>query len=263
VIKIFKILFVVITFQFAIISCYADSDGNNTLSGKDEAEVKDCFEKLNRGIFAFNNGLDKALFKPIATGYRKLPSPIRSGTGNAINNLSNLVTIPNNILQGDINSAVNNSFRFVINTTLGVLGIFDVASAIGLEKGTKEDYGQTFASWGVGPGCYVVLPILGPSTVRDATGSALNLFGGDPWYNITVENDTRYFKESDYYYSKMTSGVDFRAKNLESFSSLENNSIDFYATVKSLYLQDREMKISNSSGVIDTMNDSDWEEIDN
>ena len=113
-IKIFKILFVVITFQFAIISCYADSDGNNTLSGKDEAEVKDCFEKLNRGIFAFNNGLDKALFKPIATGYRKLPSPIRSGTGNAINNLSNLVTIPNNILQGDINSAVNNSFRFVI-----------------------------------------------------------------------------------------------------------------------------------------------------
>ena len=91
----------------------------------DEVEVKDCFEKLNRATFAFNMGLDKVIFKPISKGYRKLPSPIRTGTGNALNNLSNLITIPNNILQGDFGSAANNSARLLINTTLGIAGIFD------------------------------------------------------------------------------------------------------------------------------------------
>ena len=108
-----------------------------------ETEVKDCFEKLNRATFALNMGLDKVIFKPIAKGYRKLPSPIRTGTSNALSNLSNLITIPNNVLQGDFGSAANNSARLIINTTLGIAGIFDPANSFGFEKREKEDFGQS------------------------------------------------------------------------------------------------------------------------
>ena len=205
--------------------------------------------------------LDKVLFRPVAVGYRKLPSPVRTGTSNALNNLSNLVTIPNNILQGDFKAAGNNSIRFIINTTLGLVGIFDPAGAIGFEK-LEKDFGQTFGAMGIGEGCYLVLPVLGPSTLRDAVGSLVSLNGGDAWYNVTVKNDTQYLKESDYYFSRLTEGIDFRAKNLESFDSLEKNSVDFYATVRSLYLQDRERKIKNLKVKTDSMDDSDWDSLD-
>ena len=202
------------------------------------------------------------IFEPVAKGYRYVPSPIRTGTGNAMNNLSNLVTVPNNLLQGDVKQAGVNTARFVINTTVGILGIFDPAAALGFTKKEKEDYGQTLGSWGVGPGCYVVLPILGPSTVRDTVGTVATFVGGDPWYNVTARNDTNYFKESDYYGTRITGGIDFRAKNIDSLESIEKNSIDFYASIRSLYLQDREQKILNSKKITDTMNDSDWEEIE-
>ena len=119
-----------------------------------EGEVKDCFEKLNRATFALNMGLDKVIFKPLSKGYRKLPSPIRTGTGNALNNLSNLITIPNNILQGDFGSAANNSARLLINTTVGIAGIFDPANSFGFEKREREDFGQSLGVMGVGEGCY-------------------------------------------------------------------------------------------------------------
>ena len=233
-----------------------------SFASAEEKEVKDCFEKINRATFAFNMALDKVLFRPVASGYRKLPSPIRTGTSNALNNLSNLVTIPNNILQGDFKAAGNNSVRFIINTTIGIVGIFDPANAMGFEKLEKEDFGQTFGAMGIGEGCYLVLPVIGPSTVRDAFGSIVSMTGGDAWYNVTVRNDTQYFKESDYYYSKLTEGVDFRAKNLESFDSLEKNSVDFYATVRSLYIQDRQRKIKNLKVKTDTLDDSDWDTLE-
>ena len=231
-------------------------------SYSEEKEVKDCFEKINRATFAFNMALDKVLFRPVASGYRKLPSPVRAGTSNALNNLSNLITIPNNILQGDFKSAGNNSIRFIINTTIGIIGIFDPANALGFKKMEKEDFGQTFGAMGIGEGCYLVLPVIGPSTVRDTIGSLVSLSGGDAWYNITVKNDTQYLKESDYYYSKLTEGVDFRAKNLEAFDSLEKTSVDFYATVRSLYIQDRKRKIKNLKVKTDTLDDSDWDTLD-
>ena len=131
--------------------------------------------------------LDKVLFRPVAAGYRKLPSPIRTGTSNALNNLSNLVTIPNNILQGDFKAAGNNSNPFIINTTIGIVGIFDPANALGFEKLEKEDFGQTFGAMGIGEGCYLVLPVIGPSTVRDAVGSLISMSGGDAWYNVTIK----------------------------------------------------------------------------
>ena len=262
--KVFSILIILLFSQFQVLNSIAASDGEVEISSKENNNqaVKDCFESVNRGIFAFNQGLDKVIFKPLAKGYRKLPQPVRSGTSNALNNLESLVTIPNNILQGQIKDASINSLRLIINSTLGIAGIFDVASYYGLEKRDKEDYGQTLGALGVGAGCYFVLPVLGPTTVRDSIGSLANVAGGDAWYNVTVANDTQYFNEADYYFSRVLSGVDFRAKNLESFDSLENTSIDLYASIRSLYLQDRERKIKNLDETTETMSDDDWEEID-
>ena len=258
-----KIALIFLLSIFFSAAANAGTDGENTLSSKNQPEaVNDCFEKVNRGVFAFNQALDKTIFKPVAKGYRYIPSPIRGGTSNALTNLSNLITVPNNLLQGDIKTAGVNTVRFVVNTTVGILGIFDPAAALGFEKKEKEDYGQTLGRWGVGPGCYLVLPILGPSTVRDTAGTVANFVGGDPWFNVTVANDTTYFNEADYYGTRVTSGIDFRAKNIDSFDSLEKNSIDFYASIRSLYLQDRQQKILNSAKITDTMDDSDWEEIE-
>ena len=104
--------------------------------------------------------------------------------------------------------------------------------------------------------------MLGPSTARDALGSLGNYLGGDAWYNVTVANDTQYFNESDYWLSRLTAGVDFRAKNLESFDSLEKTSIDLYASIRSLYLQDRQRKIKNIDETTETLSDDDWDELD-
>ena len=258
--KLILVLFSALLISFNV---NAASDGELILKKNQPAEVKDCFENLNRATFAFNQVLDGVIFKPVASVYKKLPSPVKNGVGNSLDNISNLVTIPNNILQGDFKKAGINTGRFVINTTFGVLGLIDVAQNIGLSEYEKEDYGQSLAKLGVGPGCYLVLPVLGPSTVRDATASAVNFLGGDAWYNVTVKNDTQHFSDIDYYSSKLTSGINFRAKNFDSIENLEKNSLDFYASVKSLYLQDRQQKILNTNAVIDTQDDSDWEEIEN
>ena len=258
-----KFIITFITFCLLTINANAGSSGELILEKNQPAEIKDCFEKINRATFAFNQALDGIIFKPVASAYRVLPSPVKTGVSNSLNNLTNVVTIPNNILQGEFKKAGVNSGRFIINTTIGILGLIDVAQYLGFPEYVKEDYGQSLATMGVGPGCYVVLPVLGPSTVRDASASIVNFVGGDAWYNVTVNNDTRYFSDFDYYASKVTSGVDFRAKNFNAIENLEKNSIDFYASVKSLYLQDRQQKILNVNKIIETQNDGDWEEIDN
>ena len=243
----------------------AGSDGEINLNQGRSTDVKDCFEKLNRATFALNQGLDKAIIKPLATGYKKLPDPIQKGTGNAVKNLSNLITIPNNVLQGDIKLALINSGRLVINTTLGLLGTIDVANKMGFPKYEKEDYGQTLGAWGVGPGCYLVLPVLGPTNLRDAAGSFVNVLGGDPWYNVSSHGNNEFVSDQLYLTSKVLSGINFRAENMTSLENLETNSVDFYATVKSLYSQDRENKIKNSQrGNVEVIykDEEDWEEID-
>ena len=257
-----KIAIIIITTLTLTMNVNAASDGNLILKKNNPAEIEDCSEGFNKATFAFNQGLDKAIFKPVASLYRKLPSPVKSGTSNALDNLSNLITIPNNILQGEFRKAGVNTGRFVINTTIGILGLADVAEGMGFSKYEKEDYGQSLAVAGVGPGCYLVLPVLGPSTARDTISSVTTFVGGDAWYNVSVKNDTKYFSDFDYYSSKATSGVDFRAKNYDSIENLEKNSLDFYASVKSLYLQDRQQKILNSTKIIETQNDGDWEEFE-
>tara|TARA_B100001564_G_C20565082_1_gene635606 strand:+ start:274 stop:1068 length:795 start_codon:yes stop_codon:yes gene_type:complete len=246
-------------------NAFAGSDGKLELSKKDSTTSKDCFEPINRASFALNQGLDKAIFKPVAKGYRALPTPIKKGTGNALNNLSTLITIPNNVLQGDLKLAVINTGRLVVNSTIGILGILDVASDMGFPKYVKEDYGQTLGTWGVGPGCYIVLPVLGPSTLRDTAGMFVNVMGGDPYYNFSVNANNEYLDGKLYAATKTLSAVEFRASNIESLDNLEKNSVDFYASVRSLYTQDRENKIKNTQrGSIEVIfkEDQDWEEID-
>ena len=256
-------------FLLQIGSAVAGSTGSESLkkSGS-QSSAPECFEGVSRAIFSINHALDKVVFEPVAKGYRAIPHPIRKGTGNAVDNLRSLLTFSNNILQGNFSGAANTAGRFVINTTVGILGIFDPAdNFFGLEDRGKEDFGQTIGYWGASSGCYFVLPILGPTTIRDSIGLVGNVFL-DPVYQITHNTEVnagignQSYSEHNYYYYRGTGAVDFRAKNIESFNTLEETSIDLYASVKSLYLQNRNKKIMNSQSSIKTQDDSDWEEID-
>ena len=247
----------------------AGTTGSEELQTSDTQDTAgECFEGFSRTMFKFNHTLDGAIFEPVAKGYRVLPVAIRKGTGNMVDNLRSLLTLSNNILQGKFGRAGNTVVRFGINTTAGILGFFDPAAKLGFEDQGKEDFGQTLGAWGADSGSYFVLPILGPTTARDAVGLVGNVFV-DPVYQIThnteidngvIGNSTYY--EHNYYYYRGTGAVDFRAKNIESWDSLEENSIDLYASLKSLYLQNRKKKIANSTSAVETQDDSDWEEID-
>ncbi len=249
----------------------AGTTGSEELKKKSSSSqdaVGECFEGVSRAMFKLNHGLDTAIFEPVAKGYRALPVPIRRATGNFTGNLRSLLTLSNNLLQGDFRKAGDTAGRFAINTTVGILGIFDPATKLGFEDHGKEDFGQTLGVWGTDSGCYFVLPILGPTTARDAVGLVGNIFL-DPVYQITHNTEISNgvvgngnYSEHNYYYYRGTDAVDFRAKNIESWDSLEENSIDLYASLKSLYLQNRKQKIANSKSIIETQDDSDWEEID-
>ena len=245
-----------------VIAGSTDSE-NLKKTGSETGSAGECFEGASRVIFKFNHALDGAVYKPISKGYRSLPAVLRKGTGNAVNNLRSLLTFSNNILQGDFGRAGNTAGRFAINSTVGILGIFDPASAFGFEKEGREDFGQTLGIWGAKSGCYFVLPFLGPTTARDAIGLVGNSLL-DPVYQITHNSEVydRSFSEHNFWYYKGTGAVDFRSKNIESFESVEKNSIDLYASVKSLYLQNRDRKINNSKSTDETQDNSDWEEID-
>ena len=262
-----KIIFISI---FAIVlqtnSVMAGSEDSEQLSSR-QGGASECVEGVSRVMFKLNHALDKTVFEPVAKGYRALPTPIRKGTGNAVDNLRSLLTLSNHVLQGDMREAGTTAGRFAINTTVGILGIFDPAAKLGLAEQGKEDFGQTLGRWGVGSGCYFVLPILGPTTTRDVVGLVGNALL-DPVYHITHNSEVNAgigngsYSEHNYYYYRGTGAVDFRAKNIESFDSLEENSIDLYASLKSLYLQNRDKKIANSKSAVETQDDSDWEEID-
>ena len=221
---------------------------------------KECFEKVSRGIFKFNQGFDNAILEPIAKGYNKLPEPIRKGTSNFTSNVATLLSIPNHLLQGEIRLASHATGSFLINTTIGVLGLGNPAALMGLEN-QKEDLGQTLGAYGVKGGCYFVLPFLGPTTVRDSIGMVIDNNYLDPFARVTWhEREIKSISGTkiDYIGVKAASAVDFRSDNMTNFESLEKNSIDLYAATKSLYLQNRKNKINNSSE-----NEDDWGNLDN
>ena len=239
-----------IILMVAIISLIVTSNAKST---------EECFEGLSRAVFKFNMAVDDIVLEPVAKGYNKLPSPIRTGASNFTSNIGTLLSIPNNVLQGNFKQLGHSVGSFFVNTTVGILGFLNPAEKIGL-KPYKEDVGQTLGSYGIGPGCYFVLPILGPTTARDSIGLLADTFV-DPFAHVTIRENELFGSSGnslDYYTVKGTGAIDFRADNDRNFESLEKNSLDLYSSLKSIYLQDRENKIKNS------LEDKDeWENLDN
>lgn len=202
----------------------------------------DPIEPINRAIFDFNLVVDGTIIKPAALVYRGvLPEQARTGVHNALDNLRSPIVFANDVLQGETQHAAITVWRFLINSTVGILGIFDVAKEAGY-PGHSEDFGQTFAKWGIGEGPYLVLPILGPSNPRDATGLAAEWFS-DP-FNMWMMNTDR-----DWAVWTRTGleGVDWRSRNIETLDELQKTSIDYYAAIRSLYRQRRAAEIGNSN----------------
>ena len=230
-----------------------------TFSTVKTSATEECFEGVSRSIFKFNMAFDDIILQPMAKGYNKLPNALKNGTSNFTSNIGTLLSIPNSLLQGNLKQVGHATGSFILNSTVGILGVFNPAEKIGL-KPHKEDVGQTLGTYGVGTGCYLVLPILGPSTVRDSFGLLADTFI-DPFAHVTIrENELLGISgnDLDYFSVKGTTAVDFRADNDKNFESLEKNSIDLYSSLKSIYLQDRENKIKNS---IDDQDE--WGNLDN
>lgn len=215
----------------------------------DPAEIADPMEKLNRGIFAFNDGLDQVLLKPVAKGYRAVvPQPARTGVRNFLRNLKSPIYVANDVLQGDLSGAANNTGRAVVNTVIGVGGLFDVATPLGL-KYQPEDFGQTMATWGVGHGAYAVLPVMGPGSIRDHLGTAVDSYA-DP-VRLWMFNTDR----EGWHYARLgVTVVDTREEFLDILDDLKKNSIDYYAAVRSTWTQRRAAMVKDedvTSGVAD------------
>jgi phospholipid-binding lipoprotein MlaA len=196
--------------------------------------VYDPLEPLNRGVFAFNNALDRALLEPAAKVYNFLtPDFFRAGVQNFMRNLRSPLIVANNVLQGDFKGAGVATARFVMNTVGGIGGLFDMAGANGLPY-EPEDFGQTLAVWGFGEGFYLVLPVLGPSSLRDTAGLAVDTYA-DPVRLYAFNRDEEWI----YYTRGAVEGLDNRARLVSAVRDMRRNSLDYYAAVRSAYTQKR------------------------
>ena len=205
-----------------------------------EDSIFDPLEPINRAIFNFNNVADKIILEPTAKGYRKLPAPVQKGIGNFLNNLKLPLVVVNQFLQGQIQNASNSTGRFLINSTIGLFGLVDVADKIGLEQ-TQEDFGQTLAKWGIGDGFYIVLPIFGPSNLRDVSGMILT-YSTDPVNAYAISQNETWFLPV----RTTSNAIDQRSKIIDEVNALRNNSLDYYAAVRSSYYQNRKAAILNT-----------------
>lgn len=202
-----------------------------SVSAPDE---RDPWESFNRSIYAFNDGFDRAIARPVAETYRDyLPDIVQTGISNFFSNLDDVLVVVNDLLQFKFKQAAQDLGRFVWNSTAGLFGLIDVATPMGLRK-NNEDFGQTLATWGVGDGAYLVLPFLGPSNVRDTFGLAGDWYV-DPLINIE-ERDTRWGLV-------IVRAVDKRASLLEATRIMEKSGIDPYVFMRNAYFQLRENQI--------------------
>ncbi|MBM3344836.1 MAG: VacJ family lipoprotein [Betaproteobacteria bacterium] len=190
----------------------------------------DPFEPVNRAVYKFNDGVDTVLFRPLAQGYRAvLPQFVRTSVSNFFSNINDVLVCLNNLLQGKPTAAYADLGRFLMNSTLGLGGLFDIATPLGVEK-NNEDFGQTLGRWGVGGGPYLVLPFLGPSNIRDTVGRAVDSYG-DP---LRYMNDIRWRNSL-----VGTRFVNQRAELLDTTTILETAALDEYLFVRDAYLQRR------------------------
>jgi phospholipid-binding lipoprotein MlaA len=197
--------------------------------------TNDPLEPLNRKVFAFNQGVDKIILKPVAKLYVKvIPAFGRDGIRNFIKNLNEPVVLANNLLQAEFKRAGTTARRFVVNSTIGIVGVMDFAGRHGMER-QIGDFGQTLYVWGVHEGPYLMIPVFGPSTPRDGIGSGVDLFM-DPFFYLARRNKYR----TAVNITKVTlGGVDERARNLDVLDEVQRESVDFYAAIRSLYRQNR------------------------
>jgi len=199
-------------------------------TSNDTTDPEDPFESFNRASYSFNSAVDKAILKPVAKGYDAVtPEPMKIGISNFFSNLDELRTILNDILQGKISDAFSDAGRFLINTTLGLAGFIDVASDLGFEE-HDEDFGQTLGAWGFDSGAYLVLPFLGPSTIRDVISQPVDSYSSANRYidHIPTRN-TLYFMDL----------VDLRYRLLAIDSQLED-ALDEYTFVRDAFLMRRQ-----------------------
>ena len=217
------------------------------------AAVNDPLEPFNRGIFEFNRIVDGLVLKPASQLYEfAVPEPGRRGVSNFLGNLRAPVIFVNHLLQGEREQAGVTLGRFMINSTMGIFGIFDFASVVGVEPREDADFGQTLGVWGVGGGAYLVLPIFGPSTIRDAGGLVVDGFVFDPWpYVSDVEVQLA---------RRGSEAVDTRYRLGPLIDDLEETSLDFYVAVRSAYLQNRAARIARGEPVRDDAYESIFEE---
>ena len=202
--------------------------------------TNDPLEPLNRGIFDVNVAVDRALIRPLAKGYRWVfPNFMRDAIKNVMDNLGEPLNFANAVLQGRFDRAGKAAGRLLVNSTVGVAGLIDVADTIGLRP-VDEDFGQTLAVWGSGEGAYLVLPILGPSSVRDGLGQGVDFFV-NPLYHALDNAGLEWIGWT----MAAVNGIDQRSRYIEMLDEIERSSVDFYAAIRSLYRQRREDLIKN------------------
>ncbi len=195
---------------------------------------KDPIESVNRGVYKFNDVTDKVILKPVATAYKTVtPTPIRKGFNNFFNNLGSITTVLNDLLQFKFADAFTDAGRFVINSTFGLAGFIDVASMDKIPN-HKEDFGQTLGYWGVGNGAYLVIPLLGPSTLRDATGFVIDRVTSDPITYTHNIGEVRLHNQL-----RTAQLVDARTQLLDAGDLVDNASLDPYSFMRDAYLQSR------------------------
>jgi len=232
--------FLVLLSCFVLASCSSTESAKAGYDSPDQT-INDPLESYNRVITSFNDVVDKALLAPVARGYRYVvPKPARLGVRNFLRNLRTPIDAGNNLLQGDIEGMAGNLSRGVINTFVGIGGLIDVAADAGIPY-QKEDFGQTLGVWGVGHGAYLVLPIVGPSSFRDGTGMAVDLLS-DP-----VRIYFRNVDQEGWNYARDAAVViDTREELLDIVDDLRRNSFDYYAAVRSIYVQRRAAEVRDS-----------------
>ena len=244
-----KLVLFLLLVSFLVSGCTSATKDQGVAESIASQKVSDPIEPLNRAVFSFNTVFDKVAVRPVAILYRGiLPEFVRNRIAYSLDNLSMPVTTINNILQLEFGKAGISTARFVINSTVGILGFFDPASYFGLEA-DYEDFGQTLAVWGLPTGPYIVLPFLGPSSPRDFTGF-LSTSLLDPTYQVGNSTNRDLFR----YYRMGVGVVNFRSENIEIFDDLQNNSIDYYAAVRSFYNQSRNSQVSNNLEVSPSIN---------
>ncbi len=216
---------------------------SGTLSSCATTDNPDPLEPLNRRMFAFNNAVDEAVLKPLAATYKELaPEPVDKGITNFFSNLNDVSVIANGLLQLKFKQAASDSGRFVINSTLGLLGVLDLATYFGYPK-HYEDFGQTLGYWGVGSGAYVVLPFFGPSSLRDSVGRGVDSFF-DPRGYISSDDDVvlRW-----YLATTLIDAIDQRADIMDVEDVLDAAALDPYVYMRDAYLQRREYLVNDGA----------------